>query len=59
MSRKKDPMKEIKAFWGDVVKNEEIRIQHRLKASELLIKLEDDNGDNDGGTVVIKGEESL
>lgn len=59
MSRKKDPMKEIKAFWGDVVKNEEISIQHRLKASELLIKLEDDSGDNDGGTVVIKGEESL
>lgn len=58
MSRKKDPLKEIKSFWGDVVKNEEISIQHRLKASELLIKAgEDSTGDNP--VVVIWGEDEL
>ena len=60
MSRKKDPLKEIKNFWGDVVKNEEISIQHRLKASELLVKVGEDNEKDDGEIVVIiEGEDNL
>ncbi len=59
MSRKKDPLKEIKDFWGNVVRDEEISIQHRLKASELLIKLEDGNGGENEGTVIISGEDQL
>ena len=60
MSRKKDPLKEIKNFWGDVVKNEEISIQHRLKASELLVKVSDDGEKEDGEIVVIiEGEDNL
>ena len=59
MSRKKDPLKEIKQFWGDVVRDEEISIQHRLKASELLIKLEDGTGGINEGMVIISGEDEL
>ena len=60
MSRKKDPLKEIKTFWGDVVKNEEFSIQHRLKASELLVKVgEDDSGEGGVGVIIIEGENQL
>ena len=62
MSRKKDPLKEIKNFWGDVVRDEEISIQHRLKASELLIKLDEGGASGDGEekrVVIICGEDEL
>lgn len=63
MSRKKDPLKEIKNFWGDVVRDEEISIQHRLKASELLIKLDEGGGNGGDGeekrVVIICGEDEL
>lgn len=62
MSRKKDFFKEIKKFWNDVVNDEEISIQHRLKASELLIKAGGENGENGENNmivVVIEGESEL
>lgn len=56
-SAKKNLVDTIKTFWGNVVENEEISIQHRLKASELLIKMEGENTQNEA--VVISGEDDL
>ncbi len=56
-SAKKNLVDTIKTFWGNVVENEEISIQHRLKASELLIKMEGENIGNEA--VVISGEDDL
>ncbi len=54
--KKKSIIDEIKRFWGDVVNNEEVSIQHRLKASELLLKVTDET---ENEAVKICGEEEL
>lgn len=54
--KKKSIIEEIKRFWGDVVNNEEVSIQHRLKASELLLKVTDEAQNE---AVKICGEEEL
>ncbi len=54
--KKKSIIDEIKRFWGDVVNNEEVSIQHRLKASELLLKVTDEAQNE---AVKICGEDEL
>jgi len=50
-------MEQMKNFWGSVVEDEEISIQHRLKASELLVKIQGEG--EESGVVVISGEDEL
>ncbi len=57
MAKKKNMMEQMKNFWGSVVEDEEISIQHRLKASELLVKIQGEG--EESGVVVISGEDEL
>lgn len=54
----KNVMDEIKNFWEKVINDEEVNIQHRLKASELCLKLKDESACTEP-VVIISGEEEI
>ncbi len=54
----RDTLENVRKFWESVMEDEEINIQHRLKASELCLKLKEDKGETDA-VVIISGEEEL
>lgn len=56
--RERDTLSNVRRFWESVMEDEEINIQHRLKASELCLKLKEDGGETDA-VVFISGEEDL
>lgn len=52
--------KEIGRFWYRVMMDDEVSIQHRLKASELYMRLSDkEKNDPEGVVVVFSGEEGM
>lgn len=53
-----DTLKNVRKFWESVMADEEINIQHRLKASELCLKLREEGGEADA-VVIISGEDEL
>lgn len=58
MARTKNDVKRVKDFWQRVMEDEEINIQHRLKASELCIKLSSETV-NENQVVIISGEQEI
>ena len=58
MARTKNEVKRVKNFWQSVMEDEEINIQHRLKASELCIKLSSETV-NENQVVIISGEQEI
>jgi hypothetical protein len=49
----------IKRFWKDVMEDESVNIQYRLKASELVLKMTEDSQKQESEVVIISGEEKL
>ncbi len=58
LARTKNEVKRVKNFWQSVMEDEEINIQHRLKASELCIKLSSETV-NENQVVIISGEQEI
>lgn len=58
LARTKNDVKRVKDFWQSVMEDEEINIQHRLKASELCIKLSSETV-NENQVVIISGEQEI
>ena len=58
MARTKNDVKRVKDFWQSVMEDEEINIQHRLKASELCIKLSSETA-TENQVVIISGEQEI
>lgn len=58
MARTKNDVKRVKDFWQSVMEDEEINIQHRLKASELCIKLSSETV-NENQVIIISGEQEI
>lgn len=56
--RERDTLKNVREFWESVMSDEEINIQHRLKASELCLKLKEDSSETES-VVFISGEDEL
>lgn len=52
-------MDDIKEFWENVINDNEIAIQHRLKASELRLKLNDNDQIDSAPVVFIFGENEI
>ncbi len=57
--KKKSDIQQVVDFWKSVMDDDEINIQHRLKASELCIKLSQENGEEDVSQVIICGENEI
>ncbi|MBR6766147.1 MAG: hypothetical protein IKM06_06650 [Clostridia bacterium] len=49
----------IKRFWQDVMEDESVNVQYRLKASELVLKTEEDTKREEKEVVIISGEDKL
>jgi hypothetical protein len=58
LARTKNDVKRVKDFWQSVMEDEEINIQHRLKASELCIKLSSETV-NENQVIIISGEQEI
>lgn len=58
LARTKNDVKRVKDFWQSVMEDEEINIQHRLKASELCIKLSSETA-TENQVVIISGEQEI
>ncbi len=59
MARRKKEIQAVKEFWQKVMDDEEINIQHRLKASELCVKLSQENETEASQVVVFTGEKDI
>lgn len=59
MARRKKEILAVKEFWQKVMDDEEINIQHRLKASELCAKLSQENEMDKNQVVVFTGEKDI
>ncbi len=59
MAKKKKEIQAVKEFWQSVMDDEEINIQHRLKASELCLKLTQDGEGEVNQVVVFTGEKEI
>jgi len=58
-SKKKTDIEQVKKFWHQVMDDDEINIQHRLKASELCLKLNQENSEATDQVVIICGEKEI
>ena len=54
----RDTLENVRKFWESVMEDEEINIQHRLKASELCLKLKEEGGE-ENRVIIISGEDEL
>ena len=59
MPRRKKEIQAVKEFWQKVMDDEEVNIQHRLKASELCAKLSQENESEVDKVVVFTGEKDI
>ena len=59
MPRRKKEIQAVKEFWQKVMEDEEINIQHRLKASELCAKISQESESNIAEVVVFTGEKDI
>lgn len=59
MAKGKKEIQAVKEFWHSVMEDEEINIQHRLKASELCLKLSQETETDTNQVVVFTGEKEI
>lgn len=57
--KKENFVDDIKNFWESVINDDEISIQHRLKASELRLKIDDSEDVDSLPVVFISGEDEI
>lgn len=57
--KSKSDIQAVKEFWKSVMDDDEINIQHRLKASELCLKLSEDQKESEANQVIIYGENEI
>lgn len=57
--KRKNDIQEVLEFWKSVMDDDEINIQHRLKASELCLKLSEDQKEGEEHQVIIYGEKGI
>jgi hypothetical protein len=55
----KASVSKIKKFWQEVMEDESVNVQYRLKASELVLKTEEDTRSERKDVVIISGEDKL
>ena len=56
--KSKTLLKKVSSFWREVMNDESVNIQYRLKASEVCLKLKEAE-EGEGGVVIISGEDEL